>query len=133
MLDDHVEMESWVQEKISKAADYIGTVKHYLEYEMQFGPEKNPYHSHEEDDDMYEDINHIDDLIPLLKKIVKVQESHKVILKDKMHVIIEPEDAKSLLFAYKELSEENKKKFSLKLFENKKEFWNMVSFAKSRV
>ena len=28
MLDDHVEMESWVQEKISKAADYIGTVKH---------------------------------------------------------------------------------------------------------
>ena len=100
---------------------------------MQFGPEKNPYHSHEEDDDMYEDIHHIDDLIPLLKKIVKVQESHKVILKDKMHVIIEPEDAKSLLFAYKELSEENKKKFSLKLFENKKEFGNMVSFAKSRV
>ena len=131
MLDDHVEMESWVQEKISKAADYISTVKHYLEYEMQFGPEKNPYDSHE-DDDMYEDVHHIDDLIPLLKKIVKVQESQTLVLKDKMHVIVEPDDAKSLLFAYKELNEENKKKFSLNLFENKKQFWNMVSFSKSR-
>ena len=49
-----------------------------------------------------------------------------------MHVIIEPDDAKSLLFAYKELNEENKKKFSLNLFENKKQFWNMVSFSKNR-
>ena len=81
---------------------------------------------------MYEDVHHIDDLIPLLKKIVKVQESQTLVLKDKMHVIIEPDDAKSLLFAYKELNEENKKKFSLNLFENKKQFWNMVSFSKSR-
>ena len=94
-------------------------------------PEKNPYDSYE-DDDMYEDIHHIDDLMPLLKKIVKLQESQKLVLKDKMHVIVEPDDAKSLLFAYKELNEENKKKFSLNLFENKKQFWNMVSFSKSR-
>ena len=132
MLDDHVEMESWVQEKIAKASDYISSVKHYLEYEMQFGPEKNPYDSREDDDDMYEDIHHINDLLPLLKKIVKVQESSKVALKDKMHVIIEPDDAKSLIFAYNELSEENKKIFSLKLFESKEQFWNMVSFSRSR-
>jgi len=56
-----------------------------------------------------------------------------VALKDKMHVIIEPDDAKSLIFAYNDLSEENKKIFSLKLFESKEQFWNMVSFAKSRV
>ena len=36
MLHDYQEMESWVQEKIAKAADYIGSVKHYLEYEMQY-------------------------------------------------------------------------------------------------
>ena len=34
MLHDHQEMESWVQEKIAKAADYIASVKHYLDYEM---------------------------------------------------------------------------------------------------
>ena len=34
MLDDNEQLESWVQSKITKAADYISTVKHYLEYEM---------------------------------------------------------------------------------------------------
>ena len=27
-------LKSWVQSKITKASDYIATVKHYLEYEM---------------------------------------------------------------------------------------------------
>ena len=27
-------LEAWVQAKITKAADYLGAVKHYLEYEM---------------------------------------------------------------------------------------------------
>jgi len=27
-------LEAWVQSKITKAADYMGTVAHYLEYEM---------------------------------------------------------------------------------------------------
>ena len=43
MLDDHVELESWVQSKITKAADYISSVKHYLEYEMEFGPDEPLY------------------------------------------------------------------------------------------
>lgn len=37
MLDDDTQLESWVQAKITKAEDYIGKVKHYLEYEMKTG------------------------------------------------------------------------------------------------
>lgn len=136
MLDDHVEIESWVQEKIAKAADYISSVKHYLEYELEFGPEQNPYRGKEnydyEDDDMYEDVHHIDDLIPLLKHVVKMQESHRVVLGDKIQVIVEPDDAYKLLETYFKLNEKNKKDFSHKLFESKESFWNMVSFSQSR-
>ncbi len=34
MLEDNDQLEAWVQSKITKASDYIATVKHYLEYEM---------------------------------------------------------------------------------------------------
>lgn len=37
MLQDDTQLESWVQAKITKAADYISKVKHYLEYEMKTG------------------------------------------------------------------------------------------------
>ena len=37
MLNDNEQLESWVQSKITKAVDYISTVKHYLEYEMGMG------------------------------------------------------------------------------------------------
>ncbi len=37
MLQDDTQLESWVQAKITKAADYISKVKHYLEYEMKSG------------------------------------------------------------------------------------------------
>ena len=33
MLDENEELDGWVQEKISIAADYIGSVYHYLDYE----------------------------------------------------------------------------------------------------
>lgn len=33
-LQDDTQLEAWVQSKITKAADYMGTVAHYLEYEM---------------------------------------------------------------------------------------------------
>ena len=33
-LQDEDQLEGWVQSKITKAADYMGTVAHYLEYEM---------------------------------------------------------------------------------------------------
>ena len=35
-LDDDAQLEAWVQAKITKAADYIASVYHYLEYEMEF-------------------------------------------------------------------------------------------------
>ena len=35
-LQDGDQLESWVQAKITKAADYIASVYHYLEYEMEF-------------------------------------------------------------------------------------------------
>ena len=37
MLGDNTDLEPWVQAKITIAADYIKTVKHYLEYEMKTG------------------------------------------------------------------------------------------------
>tara|TARA_R100000030_G_scaffold1913_1_gene1647 strand:- start:114 stop:524 length:411 start_codon:yes stop_codon:yes gene_type:complete len=33
-LDDEDQLEAWVQSKITIASEYIGKVKHYLEYEM---------------------------------------------------------------------------------------------------
>jgi hypothetical protein len=35
-MQDDTQLESWVQAKITKAADYIASVYHYLEYEMKF-------------------------------------------------------------------------------------------------
>ena len=35
-IEDQDQMEGWVQAKITKAADYIASVYHYLEYEMKF-------------------------------------------------------------------------------------------------
>lgn len=32
MIQDNENLEPWVQSKITKAADYIATVKHYMEY-----------------------------------------------------------------------------------------------------
>jgi hypothetical protein len=41
-LHDDDQLEGWVQAKITKAADYIASVYHYLEYEMKF----NEYGQH---------------------------------------------------------------------------------------
>ncbi len=48
MLADTTQLESWVQAKLTKAADYLKTVKHYVEYGMEEGaydqvmPEMDP-------------------------------------------------------------------------------------------
>lgn len=41
LVGDNIEFEAWIQSKITKAADYISTVKHYLEYEMGTTDEEN--------------------------------------------------------------------------------------------
>lgn len=50
-LEDEDQLEGWVQSKITKAADYMGTVAHYLEYEMGmelYDPEMDSEESEEE-------------------------------------------------------------------------------------
>lgn len=49
MIQDGQELEGWVQAKITKAADYIASVYHYMEYEMKF----NEYGKKLEDSDIY--------------------------------------------------------------------------------
>jgi hypothetical protein len=48
-IEDQDQFESWVQAKITKAADYISSVYHYLEYEMKF----SEYGDKIENSDMY--------------------------------------------------------------------------------
>lgn len=40
MIQDTDNLEPWVQSKITKASDYISTVKHYMEYVDLAGPEE---------------------------------------------------------------------------------------------
>ena len=65
MLNDETQLEAWVQSKLTKAADYIKTVKHYVEYGMEEGaydqviPETEPVgvemmKMEPENDDIYE-------------------------------------------------------------------------------
>ena len=37
MLDDDEKLPAWIQSKLTKVADYIGVVKHYLEYDHVMG------------------------------------------------------------------------------------------------
>jgi hypothetical protein len=48
-LDNSQQLEGWVQAKITKAADYIASVYHYMEYEMKF----SEYGQAIEDSDVY--------------------------------------------------------------------------------
>ena len=49
MIQEDQELEGWVQAKITKAADYIASVYHYMEYEMKI----SEYGSAIENSDMY--------------------------------------------------------------------------------
>mgnify|MGYP003645812407 CR=1 FL=1 len=41
MLKDDMNLPEWVESKITKASDYLGSVKHYIEYEMKRGENFN--------------------------------------------------------------------------------------------
>ena len=49
MIHDGQQLEGWVQAKITKAADYVASVYHYMEYEMKF----SEYGERIESADMY--------------------------------------------------------------------------------
>ena len=40
MMDDSEDYPAWIQSKLTKIADYIGVVKHYLEYDHVMGERK---------------------------------------------------------------------------------------------
>lgn len=42
MIEDGEEFPAWIQSKMTKIADYIGAVKHYLEYDEVMGEKLDP-------------------------------------------------------------------------------------------
>lgn len=58
-LDDETQLEAWVQSKITIASEYLGKVKHYLEYEMGLNME-DP----EDCEDSMDSEEEIQDMLP---------------------------------------------------------------------
>ena len=130
MLHDYQEMESWVQEKIAKAADYIGSVKHYLDYEMQYPGQENAF---DDDADPYEmgfnEVHSLDDILPAIKRSIKENTSFKFRTRDDYEIIVNSRISKKIYETYLKLNDANKEKFSNNLVESKTSFWTVASFA----
>ena len=73
MLSGDENLPEWLEAKITKAADYLGSVKHYLEYEIKTG---QTFESNLNEADKYETDNYkVGDTIELLKYNWKVIEA----------------------------------------------------------
>ena len=132
MLHDYQEMESWVQEKIAKAADYIASVKHYLDYEMQYPEQENAFDGDEDPYDYMmnqEHVHSLDDILPAIKRSIKENISFKFRTRDDYEIIVNPRISKNIYETYLKLNEYNKEKFSNNLVESKNSFWKVASFA----
>jgi hypothetical protein len=125
-IHDYQEVESWVQEKIAIASDYISTVKHYLEYEMHYPEDKNAF---EDDEEMYEHVHSIDDILPAIKRSMKENSSFKFRTKDSHEIIVNSRLSKNIYETYLKLNEHNREKFSNNLIDSKNSFWKVASFA----
>lgn len=69
MISDEMQLPAWVQSKLTKVADYMGAVKHYLEGEMQLSEEAKPdYLDFDKDGDKEE---------PMKKALKDKEESKK--------------------------------------------------------
>ena len=73
-LGDDDQLEAWVQAKITKAADYIASVYHYLEYEMEF----SEYGSKLDNSEMYSESQKVAIKNKLMEAKAKVAELKKV-------------------------------------------------------
>ena len=74
MIQEDQELEGWVQAKITKSADYIASVYHYLEYEMKI----SEYGDHIENSEMYsESIRRV--YVQKLEEAVKTAKKLKAI------------------------------------------------------
>ena len=83
MLDGNQQLEGWVQAKITKAADYIASVYHYLEYEMKF----TEYGEKLENSDVYSEEQKVELKNKLLEaketlKKLKMKQAEKMAKKD---------------------------------------------------
>ena len=56
MIEDGQELDAWIQAKITKISDYIGTVKHYLEGEEYLDHEYGKDHPAAGDEEFHSDI-----------------------------------------------------------------------------
>ena len=56
MIEDGQELDAWIQAKITKISDYIGTVKHYLEGEEYLDASHEKGHPAEGDEEFYNGI-----------------------------------------------------------------------------
>lgn len=65
-MQDDDQLEGWVQAKITKAADYIASVYHYLEYEMEF----SEYGAKLDSSEMYSE----DQKVALKNKLLEAKE-----------------------------------------------------------
>ena len=72
-MDDNQQLEAWVQAKITKAADYIASVYHYLEYEMKF----SDYAHHLDNSDTLSESQKIELKTKLMEAKSKVSELKK--------------------------------------------------------
>ena len=105
-INDDDQMEAWVQAKITKAADYIASVYHYLEYEMKF----SQYGQALEDSEVYTEsqkriiknrLMEAKDKVKELKKQGKIEDAQKIVdgMTDKEYEIykkIKSEDYKNI-------------------------------------
>jgi len=64
-------LEGWIQSKITKSADYIGSVYHHLDYQTKFGDEGEVSESKS---DLYK---------------IDPNDQYKTSLRDKLHTIVE--------------------------------------------
>jgi hypothetical protein len=83
-IDDGDQLEAWVQAKITKAADYIASVYHYMEYEMKF----SEYGSKLENSDVYSESQKLEIKNKLMEakdkiKALKLKQADKETKKEK--------------------------------------------------
>ena len=72
-IDGSAQLEGWVQAKITKAADYIASVYHYMEYEMKF----TEYGEKLENSDVYSESQKAELVSKLMEAKEKVKELKK--------------------------------------------------------
>jgi hypothetical protein len=83
-LDDETQLEAWVQSKITIASEYLGKVKHYLEYEMGLNME-DP----EDCEDSMDSEEEIQDMLPDAEPMMVVDDGEAFEIDDEDAYLME--------------------------------------------